>query len=216
MRVVLGAHGVDRTGDHTDRAEDEQHIADAQRTDHVKADDAHIYLDQQEDIALGNDAGEHRGSARRAVGIGSGQPLVKREQRALHRKTHADEADHHRQRHVILAARRQRDDALVDVDHQQMAGNRVENDDADEEQARTEQVHHHVSHARDQRAPVLAHHHQARRRQRVDFDEHVSGEQVVGVDQRNQRKHGQIRQDAIDIILGRLDLLLRAAHAAEE
>ena len=97
-----------------------------------------------------------------------------------------------------------------------MAGNRVENDDADEEQARTEQVHHHVSHARDQRAPVLAHHHQARRRQRVDFDEHVSGEQVVGVDQRNQRKHGQIRQDAIDIILGRLDLLLRAAHAAEE
>lgn len=102
----LGAHGVDRTGDHTDRAEDEQHVADAQRTDHVKADDAYIYLDQQEDIALGNDAGEHRGSARRAVGIGGGQPLVKREQRALHRKAHADEADHHRQRHVILAARR--------------------------------------------------------------------------------------------------------------
>ena len=97
-----------------------------------------------------------------------------------------------------------------------MAGDRVEDDDADEEQARTEQVHHHVSNARDQRAAMLAHHHQTGGRQRVDLDEHERGEQVVGVDQRDQREHGQIGQDAIDIILGRLNILLRAAHAAQK
>ena len=63
---------------------------------------------------------------------------------------------------------------------------------------------------------MLAHHHQTGGRQRVDLDEHERGEQVVGVDQRDQREHGQIGQDTIDIILGRLDILLRAAHTAQK
>jgi len=70
--------------------------------------------------------------------------------------------------------------------------------------------------ARNQRASALTHHDQSRRRQRVDLDKDEGGEHIVGINQRNQGEHHQIRQDTINIVLGRLDLLLGFAHAAEE
>ena len=117
---------------------------------------------------------------------------------------------------MVLTRRRQCRDALADVDHQQVTGDGVENDAADEEQARTEQVHHHIANARNQRASALTHHDQSRRRQRVDLNKDEGGEHIVGINQRNQGEHHQIRQDTINIVLGRLDLLLGFAHTAEE
>ena len=212
----LGAHRADGAHDHAQHAEDEQHVQHAQRADDVKADHADVELDQQEDIALRYQAGEHRRHGRGRVGVRARQPLFKRIQRALDRNAHRHQRHDDRQRNLVFAAGRQRGHTLVDVDHQQMAGDGVENRDAEQEQARADEVHDHVAHAGHQVAALLAHHDQARRRQRVDLDEDVGREDVVGVHQRLKRQEHEIDQDAVDVVLGLLDLADGGHHAADK
>ena len=96
-----------------------------------------------------------------------------------------------------------------------MAGDGIGEDDADQEQAGAHQGEDHVPGGGDQGAPAPAHRQQGAGGDGQHLDEHIAGENVVGVAQGHQRHMGQVHHDPIELLLVGWNVLQDAAHTAQ-
>ena len=136
------------------------------------------------------------------------KPGAERPERAFQRQAHGKEADRHRQRKHVIAGGRQFPDLLPHRFHQQVAGDMVQDDNADQEQSGAQQAHDQVADRRRQRhaAPVPDHDQRAGC-QRIDFNEHIRRKDVVGEYQRQQGGHQQAGHAAVQLDLVRFRIL---------
>ena len=106
-------------------------------------------------------------------------------------------------------------DTLLNVAHEQLSGNAIQKADAEQQHTGSEQAHDHIPGRRHDRPAVLFNHDQAAGRNRIDLDKHVSGKQVVRINQCQQRREQKIYHDVVKILFGLFNLLLPFPHATE-
>ena len=217
---LLLQNRVDGAEDDAHRREHQQHGLDVGLAEHRRIKHANHELDVQEDVGLGHQAGQHGAGGRRCGGVCVRQPGVEGVERALDRQADGDQRHGQRQRPEVRAGGGQPHDLVVDVLHQQVSGQAVENRNAQQEQAAAQQVHDHVLRGGEQRAATGSGQHQRRGGDGHDLDEHVGGEHVVGEQLRHhaglqqQHHHGiQALPPGLDV---GADALVAAQHAEEE
>ena len=217
---LLLQNRVDGAQDDAHHGEHQQHGLDVGGAEHRRAEHAHHELDVEEDVGLGHEACQHGAGGRRGGGVGVRQPGVEGVQRALDRQADGDQRHRERQRPRVRAGGVQRQHLIVDVLHQQMPRQAVENRDAQQEQAAAQQVHDHVAGGGEQRPATGAGHHQRTRRDGHDLDEHVGGEHVVGEQLRHHARLKQQHHHGVQALPPGLDVgadaLVAAQHAEEE
>ena len=106
-------------------------------------------------------------------------------------------------------------DGGVQLGKQQLSRDRIGEDHADQEQTRAHQGEDHVPGGGDQGAPAPAHRQQGAGGDGQHLDEHIAGENVVGVAQGHQRHMGQVHHDPIELLLVGWNVLQDAAHTAQ-
>ena len=118
---------------HADKRENEQHILNPGGDNDVQPNYAVHNLHQQEDVALADQGGQHRGGRRGRIGVGIRHPCVEREEGALDGQTDGNQRDDNRQRHLILPGLRQCRNRFLHVAHQQVTRQVIQQDDAQQE-----------------------------------------------------------------------------------
>ena len=106
-------------------------------------------------------------------------------------------------------------DTLLNIAHEQLTGNTVQEADAEQQHTGAEQAHNHIPCRRHDRPAILPDHDQSTGGNRIDFHKYISGEQVIRIDQRQKGRQQKIHHNIVEIPLGLLDLLLPLPHAAE-
>jgi len=142
--VVLfdGAEGAD---DHGDDAKDEDDIGDTGLNEYVKADDAVDHFDEHHDVGFGNQAGEDRAGAGGGGAVGVGHPEMEGKAPAFNGQTQGDQRGGYDQGHHVGAAGGDVAELFFNVGDQQVAGDVVQQYDADEEQAGSQQAEDHIA-----------------------------------------------------------------------
>ena len=211
----LGADGGHGAHDHTGDAEEQQHRLNAAGGKDLDAHGPVDDLDQQQDIRLGHHAGEDTGGGGGGPSIGIRHPEVEREQAGLDGKTRGHQADGHRHGEPVGAVSPQRGDGLVELGEQQMTGDGVGVDHADQEQSGANQREHHVAGRRDEGAAVIPGRQQRAGGDGADLDEHIAGEDIVGVGQGQQGHQRQIHHAPIEMAALVGDVLENVIHTAQ-
>ena len=211
----MAENGVHAARDHANDAKGEHQVHHMAAGDQLHADDAVEDLNEQEDIGLADDAGEHRAGRGRGIPVGVRQPGMEGVQGAFDAQTHEEQAHDDGDGRRVFARCGQLHQRIMDVFHEQVAGEVVGDGDGDQGQAGAQQAHNHVAHGRDHRAAVLPRHDERAGRERHDFDKDIRGEQVVGVEHAHHGGQHQVQHDAHDIDLLAVHLLGELAHAAQ-
>lgn len=210
-----GENGGDGACDHAADAEQQQHRLDARGGEHVNADDLVDDLDEKHDIPLGHHAGQDARGGRGGLAVGIRHPQVEGEQAALDGQSRGHQAQGHGHGEPVPAGGPQVRDGGVQLGEQQVAGDGIGEDHAHEEQTRAHQGEDHVPGGGDQCPAAPTHRQQGAGGDGQDLDEHVAGEDIVGVAQGYQRHMGQVHHDPIELLLVGGDVLQDAAHTAQ-
>ena len=211
----LGADGGHGAHDHPGDAEDQQHRLDAAGGKHLDAHGAVDDLDQQQDIRLGHHAGQNTGGSGGGPSVGIRHPEVEREQTGLDGKTRRHQSDGYRHGEPVRTLGPQRGDGLVQLGEQQVSGDGIGVDDADQEQSGAHQREHHVPGRRDEGAAVVPGRQQGAGGDGADLNEHVAREDIVGVGQGQQGHQRQIHHAPVEMAALVGNVLQDAIHAAQ-
>lgn len=210
-----GENGGDGACDHAADAKQQQHRLGAGGGEHVDTDDLVDDLDEKHDIPLGHHAGQDARGGRGGLAVGIRHPQVEGEQAAFDGQARRHQAQGHGHGEPVPAGGPQLRDGGVQLGEQQVAGDGIGEDDADQEQAGAHQGEDHIAGGGDQGAPAPAHRQQGAGGDGQHLDEHIAGENVVGVAQGHQRHMGQVHHDPIELLLVGGDVLQDAAHTAQ-
>ncbi len=211
--VVL-FNGTEGADDHGDDAEDKDDVGDACLNENIKANDAVDHFDEYHDVGFGDQAGEDRAGAGGGGAVGVGHPEMEGEAAALDGQTQSDQRGGYDQGYHVGAAGGDVADLLFDVGDQQVTGDVIQQDDADEEQTGAQQAEDHIARGGGGGASDLTDHQQTAGGQRRDFDEYIGGEYVVGVEQRQQGNLNQIYQGEVEVSLAFTDVVYQLVVAA--
>ena len=141
---------------------------------------------------------------------------MERKQRRLDGDTDTEQSHSHRERFGVGLIFHDLNDRLMHRLHQKMPGDPVEDRQGDQHKTGTEKGHDHILRGRQQVSAPPADHDQPASRDGVDLDEHVAGEHVVGVDQRQQRAQQQVHHDIVQILFLLRDIHLGKAVSADQ
>ena len=111
---------------------------------------------------------------------------MKRIERALDGKTDHHHADRSDQRDTVRPLCVDIRDAVLNIAHQQVSCDIIQNAQSHQQQTRSQRSHDHVARRRLDRPPALCDHDQAARADRVDLHEDIRREKVIRIDQREQ------------------------------
>ena len=148
--------------------------------------------------------------------MGIRQPGMERIKRTLDRHADGEQAHDHLKGQAVLSGGRQDGNALLDIRHQKMSGDIVENADSDQEQSGSEQAHDQIPGRRDKRLLRPAEHHDGAGGDRVDLHKHICGKQIVGVDQRKHGAEQKVDHQEIAVDLRLLHIMEDMLHAAKQ
>ncbi|MPM77283.1 hypothetical protein SDC9_124285 [bioreactor metagenome] len=117
---------------------------------------------------------------------------------------------------MILPQLRQNRHRLGQRLHQQVPRDAVEQRQSDQKQSGPQQTHEQVANRCDEIWSRVLGHHQGTGRDGCDLNEHVSGEHVVGVNQRQKSRQQQVRHDKVQSLLLRQNIMEQAMAAAQQ
>ena len=177
---------------------------------HVKPDHTVKYLDQQEDVPLGYKGGQDRCRGYRRISICIRQPAMKRKQGTLDRQPDRHQPQGHQQRNMVIPLAYNKVHLFLDIAHQELSRNPVQEADAQQQHTGAEQAHNHIPRRRHDRPAILPDHDQSTGGNRIDLHKYISGEQVVRIDQRQQRTEQKVYHHIVKILLALLDSPLPA------
>ena len=216
---VIFLDGTDGTENHAAQAKKEQYILHSAAVEHVRTEAAENHLQQEEDVALGHETGQNAGGAGGGIAVGVRHPIVEGEKAALDGQTHGNQADGGAQGNVVLAAFIEGGHAVMEAGQQQMTGDVIQDGYTQQEQTGANQAENHIAHGGQGGSAQLTNHQQAASGQRADFNEHIAGENIVGVAQHQQGGLNQVSHDEVEmtLVFGQIQLEANlAAHEAQE
>ena len=191
----------------------QQHAGEKQLSEAVVlAEDPEEEAQQHVDRDLGRGTGEKGGDRHRCEGVGVDQPGVQRKHRRLDHQTDRQEAERDEHGTLRLAV----GDACREIDHVQRAGRRVQEADADQDEARPDAAEHEVAEARRQRAPIVAEGDQHVGGERGDLEEDEDVERVAGDDDAEQAGHAEQPGGVEEVLLLGLDALVDALARVDQ
>ena len=208
--------GLDAAHNHGQRAQNKQHVGDLQAAHLADVEHPVEDLDQQHDVALQHQAGQDRAGRGGGTSVGVRQPAVEGEQGALDGQAQHHQTHQHGQGLVVQAAHKQAVDALAQLGHEQMAGNGIQQRQADQEQTAAQQAHHQVAHGGHQSLVVVLGHNDGAGGDGVDLDEHVAGEDVVGVQHAQQAGQQHIHHHEVQVLFAGQDVLKNILQTAQQ
>lgn len=137
--------GAEGAHDHAQDTEDEHDVGEAGFDEDIKADDAINDLDEHQNVGFGDQAGQDRAGAGGGGAVGVGHPEMEGEAAAFNGQTQGDQRGGHNEGHHVVAGLGDEGELFLDVGDQQVAGDVVQQNDADEEQTGAQQAEDHVT-----------------------------------------------------------------------
>ena len=115
---------------------------------------------------------------------------------------------------MILSRLCQNQHLLLDITHQQMTRNVIQDTKSKQKQTRTDQTHQHITRRRFQCVTIFTDHNESAGRNRINLYKYVCGKQVIGIDQCQKGTHQQVNQHIVEIFLKRVYLYKQMLSAA--
>ena len=138
------------------------------------------------------------------------------EQCALDAQANGDQRHHHRQGQGVFPGGMELRHRFLHVAHEQVASQVVEQDNTQQEQTGTQQVHNHVPGSRHQCTTLGPGVNEGAGGNGHDFHKHVCGEGVVGVHLRHQRRGEQQDHHVIQAVLVMQYVVVQLLHATQQ
>ena len=213
---ILFPDGTDGTENHAAQAKQEQNVQNMAAGDITETNNPVEDLDQQEDVALGNQTGQNGTGGNCGITVGIRQPGMEGKQCTLNSQPHRHNTDGHDHGNPESTSLHDGGDLLFDIGHQQMTGHIIEHANTQQQQTGTQQAHNHISDRCFNAAAILPDHDQTCCSNGIDLHKHIGGEQVVGINQRQQGAQQQIAQDIVDVVLAVFHFTLQLFSAAQQ